>query len=1002
MNYQHQIKLKMQKNITRVILIVVLLLTQTSTDAQPKFIPDALKAKLQGKTKLVDIMKVVDKFYTEEQEGKNIIKKDNEEQEEENAYNHWKRWEWWMSSHLDANGGFVNINQRNAEALNAVDQKWNAEINRAVGATAKSSSNVRDRETGTALSREDGTARAFGDWSVLGPTGDGTGPGDIKGVGRIDRIAFHPTDANTIYVGAPSGHLWKTINGGTNWASVTDGLPAAGIAGVAISPTNGNIIYVLTGDGDSYSPGYLVYDFGSSQASIGVYKSIDGGVSWTKTGNFPGTVGDYEGHRLKVSPTNGNYLMATTSQGIFRTIDGGVSWTQVKTGEHWDIEFKPSSDSTVYATSGGAIFYSTQGGRSGTWNTATTDFSVASARRIELAVSANNANYVYALCGAVPSSGTYTGIFRSVNSGVSFTRRSNTPNILGSSTTGTGTGEQSDYDLGITVKATDAERVAACGLCVWRSNGSNGASTMVSSTIYRESFGAASAYIHPDVHDVQYSPLNGNLYAATDGGFYRSTDDGVTWTILNAGLITTQFFGLAMRDADADGDADGIGFLAGAQDNGMKFRPFSGATVFDHVICCDGYGTAIDADDPNILYMNINGSFYKSINAGVSTTLISSVTFFSPIAIDYLDPDTVYVGGSNTLRSFNGFTSSTSFAGNTRRELTTCPSNQARLYGSAGTNIIRSDDRAATWTTKSGTAGWPVGTFTINDIDPYPTNSLEVYACFGGYSAGNKVMRSTTGGDSWTNWSGSLPNVPTYSLAVATEGVYVGTEIGVFFRGYGMTDWVPFYNDMPRVAVTELEVNNNGFIYASTFGRGAWLGDRRTACNVLETISGALNGAYYYEASDQLNATITATGTNGTEIFMQGGNSVTLNPGFEVKAGAFFKGYIAPCSNGGIPTAARTANNEAIYLPRIVEVNTTQQPALKNTNYYKIANGKIEMHLTKTATIQLLAKQKDNTWLPFYPEQQMGAGLFSLPYPNVYTPEIKILVNNIPLEKVSN
>lgn len=980
-------------------IFCLLIFIGTHANAQRQ-IPRALQQRIQGKTKLADIMQEVDAYYDE---GKrNIEHNAGEGEEESNEYIRWKRWEWWMRSHLDAQGNIIkNYNQLNYQALQAEDRKWASTIQQSLQLNrANVTRSVLEMEQNRSNTTPDAPSLAYGDWVLVGPTSEGTtSAGDIKGLGRLDRIAFHPTNANIIYVGAPSGDLWKTTDGGTSWASVTDGLSNPGVAGIAVSPTNGNVVYILTGDGDSYTPGYLVYAYGSSRPSSGVFKSTDGGTSWTQMGPLY-TGGDYEGHRLRVSPTNGNYLFATTSQGIYRSTDGGTSWTQVKTGEHWDIEFKPNDDSVVYATNGTNIFYSTQGGRSGTWLTATTDFSVAAARRIELAVSANNPSYVYALCGAV-GSGTFTGIFRSIDAGVSYTRRTNTPNILNSSTTGAGTGEQSDYDLGITVKPTDAERIATCGMCVWRSNGANGGTAMVFSTIYRESFGAATAYIHPDVHDVAYNPLNNNLYASTDGGIYRSTDDGVTWTNLSAGISTSQFYGLAMRDADGDGNADGINILAGAQDNGIKSR--DGAGVFTHVVCCDGYGVAMDADDANVLHMNINTSYIRSLNGGVNITSLLTVTFFSPLCTDYLDPDTLYIGGTSTRRTFNATAASptyTTFVANTSRVLTNCPSNQARLYGSAGSNVIRSDDRAATWTTKSGNPGWPAGTFTINDIDVFPTNSLEVYACFGGYSAGNKVMRSTDGGDNWTNWSGTLPNVPTYGMSVASEGVYLGTEFGVFFRGYTMTDWVPFYNQMPRAPVTELRVNSNGLIYASTFGRGIWLANRRSACAASLTINGSRTGPYYYEASNDITATITAPGTTGDTVFAQAGNNITMNPGFEIKAGSFFKAYIAPCSNGGLPVARQGDNGGDILLPRINEVRPDAAKPVSASGYFTVGNGMITFNLDGKGKLEMLGKQSDGSWKVFYPVTDMLPGFYYVQAPNVFSGEIKLRFNGADLKRL--
>lgn len=992
----------MNKVVLKIWFLAVLFILPAILHAQ-RNIPADLRQQLQGKTKLADIMQVVDAYY---QNGQRVTNNGGEV-EESNPYIHWKRWEWWMSSHLDDQGNIVrNLNQANYTAMQASERRWADEIgsllNNGTGRTGAQ----------TALQKEQNAANravggggdepqnlAYGDWAVIGPTAEGTTvSGDIKGLGRFDRIAFHPTLANTIYIGAPTGNLWKTTDGGTTWESVTDGLSNPGVAGVVVSPTNGNIVYVLTGDGDSYSPGYLVYDYGSSRPSIGVFKSTDGGNSWTQTGPLY-TGGDYEGHELAISPTDGNHLLAATSQGIYRTTNGGTTWTQVKTGEHWDVVFKPGSNTTVYASSGSGIFYSTDGGV--TWNTATTDFSVAGAGRIQLAVSPANTNYVYAIGGATPAAGQFTGIFRSTNSGVSYTRRCNTPNVLGSEENGLDANNQGAYDLGITVKPSDENYVATCGLNVWVSNGSNGASSMVWSTKYREGYaGAANKYIHPDVHAVAYNPLNDNLYAATDGGFYRSTDDGTSWTNLSAGLITSQFYGMAMRDADADGDADGLQILAGAQDNGIKHRTVAGPTVFNHVICCDGYGSAISPDDPDVMYYNINSNFYRSVNGGSNSTFVIGATFFSPVAIDYSDPDTVYLGGTSTRRSYNGFVSiNSTIATSTRRVLITCPSNQARLYGSAGTNLVRSDDRIATWTTKSGTAGWPAGTFTVNDIDVFPSNSLEVYACFGGYSDGNKVMRSVNGGDTWTNWSGSLPNVPCYSVVAATEGVYVGTEIGVFFRGYSMTDWVPFYNQLPRTPVTELIVNDNGLIYASTFGRGTWLSNRRSACAASLNISGSRTGTYYYEASADINATITTTGTTGDEIFAQAGSNVTMNPGFEVKSGSFFKAYIAPCSNGGIPTTARAAQEE-VLIPHLTEIRPADRRPVQNSNYYTVADGKIIFNIATKGKMELMGKMTDGSWKTFYPEEIIYPGFYSLPAPNAFTGEVKMKFNKADMQKL--
>lgn len=964
------------------LLILIVLFFWTSLKAQK--VPPALAVKLQGKTTVQEIMKEVDAYY--EGPGKTERSKVNSEGEFEDDYLKWKRWEWWMLSHLDDEGKFVNSNKKNFEATRQADEKWGHLLN----ADAWLPQNRKGSEAAPA-NKSSATESAYGEWTSIGPFEEGAvNSGNFNGLGRIDRIAFHPSNSNIIYIGSPTGGVWKTTNGGGDWTHMSASLPALGVSGLVVSPTNGNVVYVLSGDGDSYSPGYLVYDYGSSQQCIGAFKTTDGGATWTKTGDLYTGALEFEGHRLAISSTNGNYLFAATSQGLWRTTNGGTTWTQVRTGEYWDVKFKPNDDSTVYASTSSDVVYSTDGGRSGTWSTSTFDFTNGSTR-IELAVSADNSNYVYALCGGVPSSGTFTGLFRSTNSGVSFTRRSNSPNILGNQPDGTGSSHASGYDLGITVKPSESLYVVICALTVWRSSSNNGGSAMEFATVFKESLGSASEYIHPDVHAIAYNPLNNYLYAGSDGGIYRSTDDGVSWTNLSEEVAASQFYRFAMQDTDGDGYMNGTNLLAGAQDNGIKFRA---GGIFKHVICCDGFGVAIAPNNSNTLYLNINDYFAKSTDGGASYfDLINGVTFFSPVAIDYNNSNNVYLGGSSTRRSDDGFsTTDLTRATNTRRVLITCPSNSNRLYGSSGSNVIRSDDKIDTWETISGNPGWPAGTFTINDIKVYPTSSLDVFACFGGYSDGRKVMRSANGGDTWTNWSGSLPNVPCYSLAVASEGVYVGTEIGVFFRGYGYSDWVPFYSYMPRIPVTGLWVNENNNVYASTFGRGMWFSTRKTACVDELTVSNSnMVGPWYFEANKSVTATLTSDGSVGTEIFVHAGDSVVLKPGFEVQAGSFFKGYIAPCNTGGIPTTNKMVH-EVVTFPHVKELASTPLPA---TDYWRISDvGELEFGITQKMTLDFYAKDTAGVLVKFYPSEIFYPGTYKLPLPNTRIRQVELRAGN--------
>lgn len=876
-------------NIYRVIFTVTLFLLALVQQLMAQPPGDELNTLLQGKTRVSEVMDIVDAYYKTHKPDKSLGKEDK--------YLHWKRWEKWARAHTDEDGNVANVARLTQMASESLNARY--------GAPAAPTAAYRVEGMGPNI-----TNSASGFWSPIGPFTNNVIAGGLEGVGRMDRIAFHPTDPNTMFVGSPGGGLWKTTDGGSNWSCLTNSIPLIAIAGIAVNYNNPNIIYILTGDGDSHRAGYFVFNAGYSANSDGVYKTTDGGVTWYKTGVLnAGTT--WFGRKLAMDPLNPNVLIAATSVGLYKTINGGTDWTQVRSGEHFDVVYKPGSSTVVYASVSGGVRYSNTSGDLGTWLNSTLDISPARIGRVDLAVSAANSNYVYALFGPGwcnqdingNCNGTgyfFGGIYRSTNSGVNFTRRSNTPNILGNATNGQDGADQSDYDMGITVHPGNAEYLVTCGTTVWNSVGNTGGTTMTYST----SYGNGTYYIHPDVHDVAYNPLNNYVYAATDGGFYRSIDHGVNWTNLTTGLATTQVYHMKGWDSNADGLAEGAHLIIGCQDNGMKYRSAFG-TTWNHFQCCDGFYSSFSPATTNTFWYSTNASTCFSTNAGVSSNCVLNVDFYPTVAIDPLNANNIYIGYDDTLyKTTTGGAPFTKIGGvRVEDELIVCPSNNARLYGIAGGySSARRNDNFGTgiWTTISGTAGWPGG-LPVTDLKPRPTSSLEVYACFGGYSAGNKVVRSTNGGASWTPYSGTLPNVPFHSLAIASDGsVYAGSDVGIFYRAAGSADWQPFYNGLPRVPVSDIVLTDFGNIYASTFGRGVWFSDVYSNCTPVITVSGALNGQAYYEASQYASVTSTTNGGDGTQVFVKAGDSVVMRPGFEVKAGSYFKAYIGPCG-GGIP-----------------------------------------------------------------------------------------------------
>ena len=242
-------------------------------------------------------------------------------------------------------------------------------------------------------------------WQPIGPFSNSIA-NSTRARGRVNIIEVDPSNPNIIYFGTPAGGLWKSINAGASWIALTDELPQIGVSGIAIDPTNSNTIYIATGDRDA-----------SDTYSIGVMKSTDGGLTWNTTGlTFTNTTtrsGD-----LIIHPSNNQILFCATSIGLQKTTDGGVTWTNVKAGNfaQGSVRFKPGNPSVVYAVNNNRFYRSTDTGS--TYTTITSGLPLVGSRLMLDVTPANN-EYVYIISATTGNA--FQGIYRSTNSGTSFT-----------------------------------------------------------------------------------------------------------------------------------------------------------------------------------------------------------------------------------------------------------------------------------------------------------------------------------------------------------------------------------------------------------------------------------------------------------------------------------------------------------------------------------------------------------------------------------------------------
>ena len=833
------------------------------------------------------------------------------------GYKQFKRWEWYHSTRLGAGGKLVDQQQLKRKAL------------------AESFNMV----TKSGISQQAHT----GDWSLIGPANVNS---ENRGIGRVNRIAFHPTNVNKLYLATATGGLWVTENAGTSWQSYTDGIPNLNLSGVVVDYTNPNIIYILTGDADSYFSGARG-QFKYGKATSGILKSTDGGLTWRKTGFDWNVQDDILGYKLMIHPTDPSILLVATNDGIYRTSNGGNTWVrETQNNTYFDIEFKPGDPSVVYAsgiTSSNIVFYkSTDAGDTFSETFSTPRLMGAdglnATNRSSIAVTPANSNYVYMLCGPATAVGQFTGVFRSTTSGDNFSLRTNTPNILGRSSLGQDGVDQESYDLALVVSPVNTNILISGGIALWTS--ANGGSSFG----WQDPALNAASYYHGDIHDIVYHPLNNSIvYMCGDGGIYRSTNNGDDWVDLNNNLAITQYYKIATNPSFGLGGIENV-MIGGTQDNGTNMRGIIGGSGFSLIKGADGMDCYIDPDNPSTFVVSIqDGEFYFSTDGGASFGFECNPNSLSNFGLNvsssWCTPVAEITGGNNAFimgysiavkaTKLGSTTIFTSLNRPARTFVKTSRSNANVIFlgdnddngpSPLATNYVnRSLDGGVSFTNIFNESNIG-GSRRVTDLSFDPADPDKIWMSFGGFDPFQpaRVIFSLDGGRNWLDISGSLPLVPVNCIIYdpssgANNGVYIGTDIGVFYRNNTLGDWIPFSNNLPVVEVTDLEIHQGiGMLRAGTYGRGIWESSLYSNCVtslVLSPSNTAEHQPYFFQASQTIGSTAAHSGA-GTNVFYNAGNSVSFTPGFSANAsgGNIVQAKIGPCS-GGVPIGIYKAGN---------------------------------------------------------------------------------------------
>ncbi len=633
-------------------------------------------------------------------------------------------------------------------------------------------------------------------WVSLGPT-----PGAYFNYGNISsRIvsgAFDPTNPNIIYIGPANGGVWKSTDSGITWNPLTDQQVSLSMGAIEIDPANTNIIYAGTGEA-TYS--------GASYYGRGLLKSTDAGNNWTNiTSGLPTST---YFSRLKLRPNNSSQLLAALgNSGLYRSTNSGLSWTQILSGRIDDVVFTPSGDTAFAVGSTGGLRRSIDGGA--TFSSFGTGLATGTRTHFDLCLS--NTAYMYA---AVYSSSTVS-LYKSTNNGANWSQLTTTSGFQSQ-------GGQAWYDLYVRVNPKNPNKVYVGTIDVYRSTDGTNFTNITN--------GYAGGSVHVDQHFLFFHPTEENtFFVCNDGGIYKTTNNGDSFTNHNQNLTLTQFYRIAASPFTPSR------ILGGTQDNGTQqtYSALNWAAAFGG----DGGEVCFNPFNSNyILGESQNGGLVRTINGGSSwqnaTTGINtseSVAWVAPIIAHPNTSGTFYTARQSIYRSTDNGGSWTAISGSVNgstavREMAISKSNPSIMFATSSTQVLKSTDAGANWT--NVTSGLP--SRTITSVSIYPTDPNLVFLTFSGFST-NKVYKSTNGGSSWVSISGNLPDTPVNDLFVYTGNTgfpntfFAATDIGIFLTENDGVNWFEISNGMPNTVVMHLDYSSgNQMLRAGTHGRGVY------------------------------------------------------------------------------------------------------------------------------------------------------------------------------------
>lgn len=744
--------------------------------------------------------------------------------------------------------------------------------------------------------------------------------------GRVSDIAIHPKNADKWYVAAASGGVWLTTNHGTSFSPIFDNYGSFSIACVELAPSNPNTVWVGTGENNNQR---------SVAYGDGVYKSVDGGKSFTNMGL---KTSEHIGNII-IHPSNEDIIWVAAygpvwssggERGVYKSVDGGKTWERTlfvsdETGIS-EIAIDPTNPDILYASAhqrrrhewtyigGGpesALYKSTDGGK--TWREISSGLPKGLMGRIGIAVSPADANYVFAIVEGRDDKG---GFYRSTNKGESWSKMSSF------STSG-------NYYQEIICDPYDKNKIFAMDTYLHHTE--DGGKNFKATGEHQK---------HVDNHAMWIDPNNTEHWiVGCDGGIYETYNAAQQWKYYS-NLPIIQFYKTVTDNASPF-----YNIYGGTQDNNSMGGPaatnnIAGILNSDWFITNggDGFESATDPTDPNIAYAQAQyGWLVRHDKASGEKVYIQPMpgkgeaayrwNWDAPLLVSPHDHKTLYFAANKVFKTSNRGddwttispdlsaqidrnklkvmgqvwsidavmkNASTTIYGNIVA-LDESPKKKGLLYAGTDDGLIQiSDNDGQSWMKVSTFTGIPTNT-RVNMLTASLHDENIVFAVFNNHRSGDfkpYLMKSSDKGKTWVSIASNLPERGSvYCIKqdhVDPNLLFVGTEFGAYFSNDGGRAWTKL-DGLPTIAVYDLDIQKReNDLVAATFGRGFYVLDNYSPLRELKK-ENLDKKAYLFPVKDALlYVQADPLGLEGTGF--QGANLwASSNPEFGATFSLFIK-----------------------------------------------------------------------------------------------------------------